>query len=99
MAKEIAKFYKFKCLECDERFEKLMWTKDGEQQGVNCPSCDHFMLYTKETADVKQPLGAAPAIHLREKWKKKIPGDFREFIEGPFAKRHGTENTINMRDE
>lgn len=99
MASQVAKFYKFKCVECDERFEKLMWTVNKVQQGVNCPACDNHMLYSTETADVQQNIGEAPSVHTREKWKKKIPTEFRDWMETSFAQRHGTENTINMRDD
>lgn len=98
MARQSAKFYKFKCTECDERFEKLMWTHDGVQQGVNCPACDTHLTYTKETADVIKQFGEGPMLNRRENWKKKVPSEFKEWMETSFAERHGMENTINMRD-
>lgn len=96
---QTAKFYKFKCTECPEKFEKLMWTIDGEQQGVKCPSCDTLLKYNKDTADVPEQKGQkGPMLNRRENWKKNVPSEFKEWMEGPFAKRHGTDAKINMRD-
>lgn len=94
MAASRFKHYKFKCPECGEEFEKGMWTSaEGKQDGVNCPSCKVHMEYTEET---KPQL---PMIAMREKWKRKIPGEFRDWMENDFSARHGTDQTINMRDD
>ena len=102
MSKSMFKHYKFNCPECNEFFEKGMWTKpDGEQEPVTCPSCKFEMGYNSETQDkreISQHGTQSASLNMRENWKKKIPGEFKEFMEGPFAKRHGTEQTINMKD-
>ena len=96
------KHYKFHCPKCSEYFEKGMWTKSsGEQEPIECPSCKEKMTHTDETRDMREVPkhgSESAALNLREKWKNKIPGEYKEWMEGPFSKRHGTEQTINMRD-
>lgn len=103
MSKSIFKHYKFNCPECNEFFEKGVWTNsDGNQTPIKCVKCDFEMTWNGETQDKRElpKHGAASAvINSREKWKKKIPGEFRDWMEGPFSKRHGSEQNINMRDD
>ena len=102
MSKSIFKHYKFNCPECNDFFEKGVWTNpDGEQTPIECPNCKYEMTWNGETQDKREmpKHGAASAsINMRENWKKKIPGEFKEFMEQSFAKRHDGEQTINMRD-
>ena len=104
MGKSIFKHYKFQCTECSEYFEKGVWTNpDGTQIPIECPNnnCKHEMTWNEETQDKREmpKHGAQSAsINMRENWKKKIPGEFKEFMEQSFTKRHGDEQTINMRN-
>ena len=94
MAKSVFKHYDFQCDECSAKFNKGMWiTADGAQEGVTCPECEKQLFHTPDTD------GTPFMVNRREKWKKKIPGEYKEWMETTFAKRHGTEQTINMRDD
>ena len=95
MAKYVGKFYKFKCPDCDSRFEKFMWVENGVQEGVTCPGCAIHLKHNITTADVNQP-NEAPMINVRENWKKKIPQEFKEFLDGPFRERHGDAAKIDI---
>lgn len=92
MSKQVYKFYDFKCQECTEEFNKGMWSKGSEQDGVNCPSCDVKVFY--EAA----PEVNAPMLNTRENWKKKIPSDYKKWMETTFTKRHSSDSNINMVD-
>lgn len=104
MSKAMFKHYKFHCQECGEYFEKGMWiNSNGEQEPVKCANsdCDNTMGYNSDTQDKRelpQHGSESARINMREKWKSKIPGEFKEWMENDFSKRHGTEQTINMRD-
>ena len=75
MSKQQYKFYNFKCQECSEEFNKGMWTKDGEQDGVNCPSCDVKVFY-EAPPEVLERIGKR-RFHLiiKNGWKQHLPND------------------------
>lgn len=104
MSKSIFKHYKFQCPECKEYFEKGLWiNSDGQQEPIECPTkdCNATMIYEDSTQDKREmpKHGAQSAsINLRENWKKKIPTDYKQWMEESFTKRHGSEQTINMND-
>lgn len=95
MARSLGKFYKFRCPECDYRFEAFMWVNDGIQEGVDCPGCDTLTEYNTSTADVNRTQ-EAPRVNVRENWKKKVPQEFKEFLDGPFRERHGSDAKIDI---
>ena len=102
MSKSIFKHYKFNCPECDAFFEKGVWTNpDGKQTPIACVKCNYEMIWNGDTQDKREMPkhgSQSASINMRENWKKKIPGEFKEFMEQSFSKRHDGEQTINMRD-
>lgn len=97
MSRTVYKHYKLKCKNCDilQEKEKLLSSNEDfenvsndECESDDCNSKEFYVVYGNEN-------GAGVMINSRENWKKKVPGEFKEWLDGPFSKRHGRGQTIN----
>lgn len=81
----------FECYKCVHQYKAFAWDKEGILESIPvCPKCES----NESVVQCAEEQSHAPMVNYRENWKKKVPGEFKDFL-GTFRKRHGRSNTIN----